>query len=109
MPRIDAQYPALNGGPEFTFDEAISFLINCAGQDEVDYYWNALSEGGEEGPCGWLKDRYGLSWQGRAGGAGGDDEGSRPGTRAARHARLSRHEEARSGRAPGGRRPELGT
>ena len=56
-------YLALNGGPEFTFDEAISLLINCADQDEVDYYWSKLSEGGEEGPCGWLKDKYGLSWQ----------------------------------------------
>jgi predicted 3-demethylubiquinone-9 3-methyltransferase (glyoxalase superfamily) len=53
----------INGGPQFTFDEAVSFLINCADQDEVDYYWNKLSEGGEEGQCGWLKDRYGLSWQ----------------------------------------------
>ena len=56
------QYTAINGGPEFTFDEAISLLINCADQDEVDYYWSKLSEGGEEGPCGWLKDKYGLSW-----------------------------------------------
>jgi predicted 3-demethylubiquinone-9 3-methyltransferase (glyoxalase superfamily) len=54
---------AINGGPEFTFDEAISLLINCADQKEVDYYWDKLSEGGEEGQCGWLKDRYGLSWQ----------------------------------------------
>jgi len=61
---LDGQeYTAINGGPEFTFDEAISLLINCADQDEVDYYWTKLSEGGEEGPCGWLKDRYGLSWQ----------------------------------------------
>jgi predicted 3-demethylubiquinone-9 3-methyltransferase (glyoxalase superfamily) len=61
---LDGQeYTAINGGPEFTFDEAISLLINCADQDEVDYYWAKLSEGGEEGPCGWLKDRYGLSWQ----------------------------------------------
>ncbi len=61
---LDGQeYTAINGGPEFSFDEAISFLINCADQDEVDYYWTKLSEGGEEGPCGWLKDRYGLSWQ----------------------------------------------
>jgi predicted 3-demethylubiquinone-9 3-methyltransferase (glyoxalase superfamily) len=57
------QYTAINGGPEFKFDEAISLLINCADQDEVDYYWTNLSAGGEEGPCGWLKDRYGLSWQ----------------------------------------------
>jgi predicted 3-demethylubiquinone-9 3-methyltransferase (glyoxalase superfamily) len=57
------EFTAINGGPQFSFDEAISFLINCADQDEIDYYWTALSEGGEEGPCGWLKDRYGLSWQ----------------------------------------------
>jgi predicted 3-demethylubiquinone-9 3-methyltransferase (glyoxalase superfamily) len=61
---LDGQdFTAINGGPEFKFDEAISFLINCADQDEVDYYWTNLSEGGEEGPCGWLKDRYGVSWQ----------------------------------------------
>src|SRR6266571_4190276 len=54
---------AINGGPQFHFDEAISLLINCADQDEVDYYWTKLSEGGEEGPCGWLKDKFGLSWQ----------------------------------------------
>jgi predicted 3-demethylubiquinone-9 3-methyltransferase (glyoxalase superfamily) len=54
---------AINGGPEFTFSESVSFLINCADQEEVDYYWSKLSDGGEEGPCGWLKDRYGLSWQ----------------------------------------------
>ena len=56
-------FVALNGGPEFTFDEAISFQVDCATQDEVDAYWKALSEGGEEGPCGWVKDRFGLSWQ----------------------------------------------
>ncbi|HEV3132506.1 MAG TPA: VOC family protein [Acidimicrobiales bacterium] len=61
---LDGQpFTAINGGPQFTFDEAISLLINCADQDEIDYYWSRLSEGGEEGPCGWLKDRYGLSWQ----------------------------------------------
>lgn len=54
---------AINGGPEFTFSEAVSFQIDCATQDEIDYYWDALTDGGEEGPCGWLKDRYGLSWQ----------------------------------------------
>jgi predicted 3-demethylubiquinone-9 3-methyltransferase (glyoxalase superfamily) len=53
----------LNGGPEFTFSEAVSFQVACADQEEVDHYWSVLSEGGEEGPCGWLKDRYGLSWQ----------------------------------------------
>ncbi len=57
------QYTAINGGPQFTFDEAISLLINCADQDEIDHYWTKLSDGGEEGPCGWLKDRFGLSWQ----------------------------------------------
>ena len=61
---LDGQeYVGLNGGPEFTFSEAISLSINCADQDEVDYYWSKLTDGGEEGPCGWLKDRYGLSWQ----------------------------------------------
>jgi predicted 3-demethylubiquinone-9 3-methyltransferase (glyoxalase superfamily) len=54
---------ALNGGPQYTFSEAVSFQIMCETQEEVDRYWSALSEGGEEGPCGWLKDRFGLSWQ----------------------------------------------
>jgi predicted 3-demethylubiquinone-9 3-methyltransferase (glyoxalase superfamily) len=54
---------ALNGGPQFKFTEAISFSVNCETQEEVDSFWKKLSEGGEEGPCGWLKDRYGLSWQ----------------------------------------------
>lgn len=57
------KFVGLNGGPEFTFDEAIPFQIRCAGQDEVDDYWSKLSEGGPEGPCGWLKDRCGVSWQ----------------------------------------------
>jgi predicted 3-demethylubiquinone-9 3-methyltransferase (glyoxalase superfamily) len=56
-------FVALNGGPQFKFDEAISFQVYCDSQDEVDYFWRRLSEGGEEGPCGWLKDRFGLSWQ----------------------------------------------
>jgi predicted 3-demethylubiquinone-9 3-methyltransferase (glyoxalase superfamily) len=56
-------FVALNGGPDFRFNEAISFQIDCGSQDEVDAYWGRLSEGGEEGPCGWLKDRYGVSWQ----------------------------------------------
>ncbi|HEX5588617.1 MAG TPA: VOC family protein [Acidimicrobiia bacterium] len=61
---LDGQpYTAINGGPEFTFDEAISLLVNCADQDEVDYYWAKLSDGGQESQCGWLKDRFGLSWQ----------------------------------------------
>jgi len=54
---------ALNGGPDFAFSEAISLQADCKDQDEVDRLWVTLSEGGEEGPCGWLKDRYGLSWQ----------------------------------------------
>ena len=54
---------ALNGGPLFKFNEAISLAVNCGTQDEVDRYWEALSQGGEKGPCGWLKDKYGLSWQ----------------------------------------------
>lgn len=61
---LDGQeFTALNGGPQFTFDEAISLLIDCGDQDEVDYYWAKLTEGGEESRCGWLEDRYGLSWQ----------------------------------------------
>ncbi len=55
---------ALNGGPQFKFNEAISFFVSCENQEEVDKFWNALTaNGGEEGPCGWLKDRFGLSWQ----------------------------------------------
>ncbi len=54
---------ALNGGPEYSFTPAISFFVHCQTQDEVDYFWEKLSEGGEKGPCGWLKDRFGVSWQ----------------------------------------------
>lgn len=61
---LDGQrFVGLNGGPVFRFNEAVSFQIDCADQDEVDYYWARLADGGEEGPCGWLKDRFGLSWQ----------------------------------------------
>ena len=61
---LDGQrFVGINGGPEFTFDEAVSFAIMCGDQDEVDSYWEQLTNGGEEGPCGWLKDRFGLSWQ----------------------------------------------
>jgi predicted 3-demethylubiquinone-9 3-methyltransferase (glyoxalase superfamily) len=57
------KFTGINGGPEFKFDEAVSFEIRCSDQDEVDYYWEKLTDGGEESMCGWLKDRYGLSWQ----------------------------------------------
>jgi predicted 3-demethylubiquinone-9 3-methyltransferase (glyoxalase superfamily) len=61
---LDGQkFMALNGGPHFKFTEAISFLVNCETQEEVDRLWNKLSEGGHKDRCGWLKDRYGLSWQ----------------------------------------------
>lgn len=56
-------YTALNGGPQFSFTEAISFVVHCKDQDEVDRFWSLLTEGGEESQCGWLKDRFGLSWQ----------------------------------------------
>ncbi|PKQ06914.1 MAG: hypothetical protein CVT72_04970 [Alphaproteobacteria bacterium HGW-Alphaproteobacteria-11] len=57
------KFVAINGGPVFKFDEAISFQIHCDTQDEIDYFWSKLSEGGEESVCGWLKDKFGLSWQ----------------------------------------------
>ena len=61
---LDGQrFVGINGGSEFTFSEAVSFQINCTDQDEVDYYWERLTDGGEEGQCGWLKDRFGVSWQ----------------------------------------------
>ena len=60
----DQQFVGINGGPNFKFDEAVSFSVSCEDQNEVDYYWERLLEGGgEESQCGWLKDRYGLSWQ----------------------------------------------
>jgi predicted 3-demethylubiquinone-9 3-methyltransferase (glyoxalase superfamily) len=62
--KLDGQeFMALNGGPQFKFTEAISFLVNCETQEEVDEFWEKLSEGGEKSRCGWLKDKYGLSWQ----------------------------------------------
>ena len=57
------RFVALNGGPQFKFNESVSFMISCANQEEVDYYWERLSEGGQEIACGWLQDKYGLSWQ----------------------------------------------
>jgi len=57
------RFVAINGGPQFTFDEAISMQVTCRDQEEIDYFWERLSDGGQEGRCGWLKDRFGLSWQ----------------------------------------------
>ena len=58
------EFVALNGGPQFKFTEAISFSVNCETQDEIDYFWEKLpADGGSTGPCGWLKDKFGLSWQ----------------------------------------------
>jgi predicted 3-demethylubiquinone-9 3-methyltransferase (glyoxalase superfamily) len=59
----EQEFMALNGGPEFKFTEAVSLMVDCKTQEEVDDFWEKLSEDGEEGPCGWLKDKYGLSWQ----------------------------------------------
>jgi predicted 3-demethylubiquinone-9 3-methyltransferase (glyoxalase superfamily) len=61
---LDGQrFVGINGGPEFKFDEAVSLAIECEDQEEIDYFWQRLTDGGEESQCGWLKDRYGLSWQ----------------------------------------------
>jgi predicted 3-demethylubiquinone-9 3-methyltransferase (glyoxalase superfamily) len=57
------RFVGINGGPQFNFSEAVSFQITCKDQEEIDYYWDRLTDGGEEGPCGWAKDRFGLSWQ----------------------------------------------
>ena len=58
------EFTGINGGPHFTFDEAVSFLVNCKDQQEIDYYWDTLiNDGGEPSQCGWLKDKFGLSWQ----------------------------------------------
>jgi predicted 3-demethylubiquinone-9 3-methyltransferase (glyoxalase superfamily) len=57
------KFMCLNGGPEFSFNESVSFVIECANQQEIDYYWNALTADGTESQCGWLKDKYGVSWQ----------------------------------------------
>ena len=58
-----SKFMALNAGPEFKFNEAVSFVVDCETQEEIDYYWNKLTNGGNEGECGWLKDRFGVSWQ----------------------------------------------
>ena len=96
---------ALNGGPEFNFNEAISLHVSCESQEEVDAYWSALSEGGEEGPCGWLKDRFGVSWQIDPSGFRSCSR-SRPGPGGARDAGDAEDEEDRhcGARASRGRR-----
>lgn len=58
-----SKFMALNAGPEFKFNEAVSFVVDCETQEEIDYYWNKLTRGGNEGECGWLNDRFGVSWQ----------------------------------------------
>ena len=58
-----SKFMGLNGGPEFAFNESISFVVHCDNQEEIDYYWNKLTEGGQEVQCGWLKDKFGVSWQ----------------------------------------------
>jgi predicted 3-demethylubiquinone-9 3-methyltransferase (glyoxalase superfamily) len=58
-----SKFMGLNGGPHFIFNEAVSFVVDCETQDEIDYYWDNLTRGGEESRCGWLKDKYGVSWQ----------------------------------------------
>jgi predicted 3-demethylubiquinone-9 3-methyltransferase (glyoxalase superfamily) len=78
------RFVAINGGPEFTFSEAVSFLVECADQAEIDAYWEKLTDGGEEGPCGWLKDRFGLSWQ--VAPTGMDELFADPDPKRARHA-----------------------
>jgi predicted 3-demethylubiquinone-9 3-methyltransferase (glyoxalase superfamily) len=57
------KFMGLNGGPQFNFTEAVSFVVDCETQEEIDYYWNRLTEGGQESMCGWLKDKFGVSWQ----------------------------------------------
>jgi predicted 3-demethylubiquinone-9 3-methyltransferase (glyoxalase superfamily) len=105
---LDGQrFTALNGGPQFTFSEAISFQIRCEDQEEVDRYWNALTDGGEEGPCGWLKDRFGPLVAGRADAAHGAPRGSRPRALAARDGRDARDAQDRHRRGGARRRRRL--
>ena len=59
----DTKFMGLNGGPQFKFNEAVSFVVECATQEEIDHYWEKLCEGGSESRCGWLKDKFGVSWQ----------------------------------------------
>ena len=107
---LDGQeFTAINGGDQFTFDEAISLAINCADQDEIDYYWAKLTEGGgEEGPCGWLQGQVRPLVAGRARGLGGDDDRPRQGPRPTRDAGDVPDEEARHRRPPSRRRRQVG-
>ena len=91
--------PALNGGPQFKFDEAISFQIACENQQEVDYFWSKLTEGGKEIACGWLKDKFGLSWKAVPAVLYAKFLGLRPRQGEAGHQRILAHEEIRHRRA----------
>ena len=105
---LDGQeFIALNGGPEFTFDEAISFQVNCESQEEVDTFWTKLSAGGEEGPCGWLKDKFGVSWQIVPTVLDELIRDPDPEKVAARHEGDARHEEDRHRRAGACSRPSV--
>ncbi len=101
---LDGQpFTALNGGPQFKFSEAISFVVDCNGQQELDYYWDKLiAGGGAPQQCGWLKDKYGLSWQVVPDGGNRDDVGSRSREIAARDERRDEDDQARSGAAAPG-------
>ena len=102
---LDGQrFVGINGGPEFTFDEAMSLEIVCEGQKEVDYYWERLTDGGEESQCGWLKDRYGVSWQVVPKGHGRGVLGLGSGAGQARHGGDAQDAQARPRRAAGGGR-----
>ena len=96
------EYIALNGGPEFRFNEAVSLVVNCDTQEEIDGFWERLSAGGEEGPCGWLKDQLRALVAGGAGRAGALDRRRRPGAFRPRDGGRAGDEEARPGRAPAG-------
>ena len=100
-------FAALNGGPQFSFSEADLLPVNCADQDEVDYYWDRLTAGGEESPCGWLKDRYGVSWQVVPSALITLLPGPRPGAVAAGDGGHDDDEEDRHRRRARGRRPGL--
>ena len=91
----------INGGPHFQFSEAVSFMVHCKDQAEVDYYWDRLVDGGEESQCGWLKDRFGLSWRDRAGPVVRADQRPGSGARDRRHQGDARDAQDRHRRAGG--------